>query len=25
MGYCDAVWAGSADDRKSTSDEGFFL
>jgi len=25
MGYCDADWAGSADDRKSTSGGCFFL
>ena len=25
MGYCDADWAGSADDRKSTSEGCFFL
>ncbi|MCI80582.1 gag-pol polyprotein, partial [Trifolium medium] len=25
IGYCDAVWAGSADYRKSTSGACFFL
>ena len=25
MGYCDADWAGSADDRNSTSEGCFFL
>jgi len=25
IGYCDADWTGSADDRKSTSEGCFFL